>query len=136
MARITIDIPDELASQLTPYQSQFSELFTKLIAAPLLTDQGLIEESQNQKYSIPLDLYQEILDFLISRPTSEQIVNFKVSESSQQRLKTLLQKNKENALTIAERAELDLHEQLDTLVGLLKIRAYGTSQSEINASQP
>lgn len=69
-------------------------------------------------------LYQEILDLLISQPTSEQIIGFKVSEASQSRLQTLLQKNRETALTPAETAELDLYEQLDTLMGLLKVRAY------------
>jgi hypothetical protein len=47
-----------------------------------------------------------------------------VSETSQSRLQTLLQKNREAALTPAETAELDLYEQLDTLMGLLKVRAY------------
>ncbi len=136
MAQITIDIPDELASQLTPYQSQFSELFTQLIAAPLLTDQNPTKNPQNGEHSASLNVYQEVLDFLISRPTSEQIINFKVSTSSQQKLQTLLQKSKETALTATERTELDLHEQLDTLVGLLKVRAYSTDHSKTNTSQP
>jgi hypothetical protein len=67
--------------------------------------------------------YQEILDFLVSRPTPEQIVSFKISETSQNRLQTLLQKNRELALTDAEISELDLSEQLDNLMGFLKIRA-------------
>jgi hypothetical protein len=70
------------------------------------------------------DTYREILDFLVSRPTSEQILGFKVSEASQTRLQALLQKNRELALTDAESTELDLYEQLDTLIGFLKIRAH------------
>jgi arsenate reductase-like glutaredoxin family protein len=73
--------------------------------------------------------YQEILDFLIDRPTSAQIINFKVSESSQSRLQTLLQKNHEAALTVTETAEINLYEQLDTLIGFLKIRAYAALQA-------
>jgi hypothetical protein len=34
MAQITIDIPDDLAQQLAPFQNQFSDLFTRLIATP------------------------------------------------------------------------------------------------------
>jgi hypothetical protein len=34
--------------------------------------------------------YQEILDFLVSQPTSKRIINFKVSEASQMRLQTLI----------------------------------------------
>ncbi len=73
--------------------------------------------------------YQEILDFLVARPTSAQIINFKVSEASQSRLQTLFQKNREIVLTAAETAEIDLYQQLDTLIGFLKIRAYATLQA-------
>ncbi len=119
MAQILINIPDELAQQLAPFQGQFSELFTRLIATPLLR--------QNLPVSLPTNAtYQEILDFLVSRPTAEQIVDFKVSEDSHSRLQLLLQKNKEIALTATETAELDLYEQLNNIIGLLKIRAYGT----------
>jgi hypothetical protein len=118
MAQILIDIPDALAEQLTPFQSQFSELFTRLVATPLL----------GQSLSAPpldksIGTYQEILDFLVSRPTPEQISSFKISETSQNRLQALLQKNHELALTDAEISELDLSEQLDNLMGFLKIRA-------------
>jgi hypothetical protein len=118
MAQILIDIPDALAEQLTPFQSQFSELFTRLVATPLL----------GQSLSAPpldksIGTYQEILDFLVSRPTPEQIVSFKISETSQNRLQILLQKNRELALTDAEISELDLSEQLDNIMGFLKIRA-------------
>jgi hypothetical protein len=124
MAQITIDIPDDLAQRLAPYQSQFSDLFTRLIATTLLSPQP----SEQSTPTLPntSSIYQEILDLLISQPTSEQIIGFKVSETSQSRLQTLLQKNREAALTPAETTELDLYEQLDTLMGLLKVRAYTT----------
>ncbi|MGG6240094.1 hypothetical protein ACQ4N7_15830 [Nodosilinea sp. AN01ver1] len=124
MAQITIDIPDDLAQRLAPYQSQFSELFTRLIATTLLGQQPPGQSTPTLPNSS--STYQEILDLLISQPTSEQIISFKVSEASQSRLQTLLQKNRETALSPAESAELDLYEQLDTLMGLLKVRAYTT----------
>lgn len=64
------------------------------------------------------------LDFLTSQPTSQQIVNFKVSEQSQQRLQNLLQKNRDTGLSVQEESELDLYEQLDKLVALLKAKAF------------
>jgi len=123
MAQITIGIPDDLAQRLAPFQSQFSDLFTRLIATTLLE-----QTTPNQSTSVPnlastSGTYQAILDFLISRPTSEQIISFKVSEASKNRLQTLLQTSREAALTPAETAELDLYEQLDTLIGFLKISA-------------
>lgn len=123
MAQITIDIPDDLAQQLAPFQSQFSDLFTRLIATALLAQPDSTQTNSTSLINSS-GTYQEILDFLVSRPTAEQIINFKVSQASQERLQILLRKNREAALTTAERAELDLYEQLDTLMGFLKIRAY------------
>jgi hypothetical protein len=137
MAQITIDIPDDLAQRLAPFQSQFSDLFTRLIATTLL-GQATLDRSTSVPNAILLQrgyandtsvTYHEILDFLIDRPTSEQIINFKVSAASQSRLQTLLQKNREIALTPAETTEIDLYQQLDTLIGFLKIRAYATLQA-------
>ena len=124
MAQITIDIPDDLAQRLAPFQSQFSDLFTRLIATRLLEQPTIDPANPNTSGT-----YQEILDFLIDRPTSAQIINFKVSAASQSRLQTLLQKNREVALTAAETAEIDLYQQLDILIGFLKIRAYATLQA-------
>lgn len=93
MAQITIDIPDDLAQQLAPYQSQFSDLFTRLIATTLLSQQSPEQTAPMPKSLNSSSLYQEILDLLISQPTSEQIIGFKVSEASQSRLQTLLQKS-------------------------------------------
>ncbi len=123
MTQITIDIPDELAQRLAPFQNQFSDLFTSLIATRLLGQSTIDSSTPPSTLTSTLSgTYQEILDFLIDRPTSEQIINFKVSKASQSRLQTLLEKNREAALTAAETAEIDLYEQLDTLIGFLKIR--------------
>jgi arsenate reductase-like glutaredoxin family protein len=129
MTQITIDIPDDLAQRLAPFQSQFSNLFTSLIATRLLEQSTIESSAPTSTLTSTSGTYQEILDFLIDRPTSAQIINFKVSEASQSRLQTLLQKNREAALTAAETAEIDLYEQLDTLIGFLKIRAYAALQA-------
>jgi arsenate reductase-like glutaredoxin family protein len=129
MTQITIDIPDDLAQRLAPFQSQFSDLFTSLIATRLLGQSTIDSSTPISTLTSTSGTYQEILDFLIDRPTSAQIINFKVSEASQSRLQTLLQKNREAALSAAETAEIDLYEQLDTLIGFLKIRAYAALQA-------
>ena len=126
MAQITIDIPDDLAQKLAPYQKQFSDLFTRLIATTLLHQPMSEQSTPTPNLLNTSNTYQDILDFLISQPTSQQIISFKVSELSQKRLQNLLQKNREAVLTPAEYAELDLYQQLDTLMGLLKVRAYIT----------
>jgi arsenate reductase-like glutaredoxin family protein len=129
MTQITIDIPDELAQRLAPFQSQFSDLFIRSIAAPLLEQNEIARSAPTNDVIGTSGTYQEILDFLIDRPTSAQIINFKVSEASQSRLQTLLEKNRTAALTTAETTEIDLYEQLDTLIAFLKIRAYAALQA-------
>ena len=133
MAQIAIDIPDDLAQKLIPFQNQLSELFTQLVATPLLNQPSSGQSTVAPDLLSTSGVYQEILDFLISRPTSKQIIDFKVSEAAQNRLQVLLQKNRETTLTPSESTELDLYEQLDTLISFLKIRAC-TALNEASAN--
>lgn len=68
-------------------------------------------------------VYQEVLDFLIKRPTPEEIIAFKVSPQAQTRLSELLEKNRSATLSSMELAELDVYEQLEHMMILLKTRA-------------
>jgi hypothetical protein len=133
MAQITIEVSDELAQRLEPFQSQLSELFTRLIATNLPSQ---LESDVHLSPSTPVEptpTYLEFLDFLVSGPTSEQILTFKVSDQSQTRLRDLLQKNRDASLNPVEMAELDLYEQLDALVSLLKVRAHAAAKTTSNS---
>ena len=129
MAQLTIEIPDELAKRLAPYKNQISEILTNLVNTSL--HEKLTNKLDTSSTPSPTELptYLEIIDFLVNRPTSEQIANFKVSEHSQIRLRELLQKNRDVNLISSEEVELNLYEQLDTLMTIMKIRAYATMQS-------
>ena len=124
MAQITIEVPDEFAQRLEPFQNQLSEMFTRFMAATVLSTPSDAVNPSVDDLASPPKTYQEVLDFLISRPTSQDIVGFKVSEQSQARLQTLLQKNRDTGLSLEEKSELDLYEQLNNLMGLLKARAF------------
>lgn len=65
----------------------------------------------------------EVLDFLLSQPTPEQVIQLRASDQAQARLRYLLDGSRNNTLNDAERAELDSYIQLDNLVARLKIRA-------------
>ena len=120
MAELTIQISDELAQRLEPLQNQLPELLWQLLdAANLPTNQPIVPR---QTTDIPA-VYQEVLDFLIKRPTSSEIVAFKVSPQAQTRLQQLLKKNRSATLTPTELAELDVYEQLEHMMILLKARA-------------
>lgn len=66
----------------------------------------------------------EILDFLLSQPTPEQVIALRATDKAQERLRYLLDGNRNNTLNDVERAELDAYIQLDNLVARLKIRAH------------
>jgi hypothetical protein len=65
----------------------------------------------------------EVLDFLLAQPTPEAVIALKASPAAQERLRYLLDGNRNNALQDAERAELEAYLQLDNLVSRLKARA-------------
>lgn len=68
-------------------------------------------------------LYTEILDFLASQPSHQDILAFKVSPEAQARLRELLDRSRDGLLTEAETQELDDYQQLEHLMILLKARA-------------
>jgi hypothetical protein len=122
MAELTIQIPDELATRLEPLRECLPELLAQLLET---VSRGVSEGSPERADSsakMP-PVYAEVLDFLLKRPTPQEIAAFKVSPQAQERLRALLEKNREAALTDEETAELDVYEQLEHLMILLKARA-------------
>ncbi len=69
-------------------------------------------------------IQEEVIDFLLSSPTLEQITEFHASDMAQERLRYLLDANRSNTLTPEELSELDQAEQMDHFVARLKTRAY------------
>jgi hypothetical protein len=122
MAELTLDVPDELLQRLQPLQDRLPALLTWLVGEPLLpaedTPPATVPGTE------PPLAYVEVLDFLLTRPTPHDILAFKVSDAAQARLRLLLDKHREEALSATEEAELDLYEQLEHLMRLLKAKAY------------
>jgi hypothetical protein len=122
MAELTIQIPDELAQRLKPLQNRLPELLWRLLDVANLPSISQ-PTVQTETTDIPT-VYQEVLDFLIKRPTPEEIIAFKVSPQAQARLEVLLEKNRSATLSSMELAELDVYEQLEHMMILLKARAF------------
>jgi hypothetical protein len=122
MATITLQIPDELAQRLEPLQNRLPELLWQILE--LTKNPTTIEPEINTHSGDIPAVYQEVLDFLIKSPIPQEIVNFKVSQQAQIRLQILLDKNRESILNPMEIEELDVYEQLEHLIILLKARAY------------
>ena len=68
-------------------------------------------------------IYQEVYQFLVSSPTPEQIIAFRPSETTQERVRQLLTANQADRLTMQERAELDEFERVNHFMSMLKIYA-------------
>ena len=102
---LTIDIPDKLAEQLGPERERVAQIIAR----------GL-----RRDWSGSSPLRREVISFLAGRPTAEQIIGFRPSETAARRLEELLHKNDENRLAPDEEAELDEMCEIDRFVSLIK----------------
>lgn len=75
-------------------------------------------------YTTPATIQEEVLTFLLSSPTPEQIIAFHASDTAQARLRALLNANRNGTLTDDERAELEEASQINHFVTLLKAKAH------------
>jgi len=67
--------------------------------------------------------YQEIIDFIASGTSPESVVAFRPSEAAQERVRTLLHKEKNAELTEEEKTEFDHYMHIEHLMRLAKVRA-------------
>lgn len=124
MTTITLEVSDELAAQLVLRRDQLPHLLSMALEL-FPAETPLVLPTSEVVYPA----FKEMIDFLISRPTPAQIVAFKVSPFAQTRLEELLDKNREEGLTDDEAAELDLYQQINHLLLLLKARAHSALSS-------
>ncbi|MBI4909810.1 MAG: hypothetical protein HY820_39700 [Acidobacteria bacterium] len=67
--------------------------------------------------------YLEIIDFIATGTTPESVVNYRPSPEAQQRVADLIAREKDDALTPEEKAELDYFVQLEHILRMAKARA-------------
>lgn len=67
--------------------------------------------------------YSEVYEFLVSSPTPEEILAFRPSEETQERIRALLAANKAGTLSPEETLELDEFDKVEHFVRMLKIHA-------------
>jgi hypothetical protein len=111
MAKITINIPDDLLTQLTTETNNLEVLERRL---PEILRLGL------SAGKLPADVYHHVLDFLISNPTPDQILEFRPNLLMQNRLKDLLIKSDAGQLSLNEQQELNEYERIEHLIVMLK----------------
>src|SRR5437773_1355018 len=116
MATITLEVPDELADRLRRAGEQVARLHG-LTPRPLAPPSGAYAD------------VTELLEFLASLPSPEEVLALRASESLQARVSELLEKNRTTGLTPAEEQELDQYGYLDHLVRIAKAKAHPKLQA-------
>lgn len=79
--------------------------------------------------NINVPVYQEFLEYLAQIATPEQILAFELSDSMQEHIEDLLEKNSSGHLTADERQELEQIQQFDRISFMLKARAAAALKS-------
>lgn len=77
--------------------------------------------------------YDEVVFFLAQGPTRAEIASFQLSEETLQRVRLLLSKKSDGALTSEEQDELDQCVQLDRLMTLIRSQARQGLQGNVGA---
>ncbi len=75
-------------------------------------------------YAPSASIQDEVLRFLLSSPTPQQIMAFHASDVAQERLRYLLDANRNGVLSDSERGELEEASQINHFVLLLKAKAH------------
>ena len=70
------------------------------------------------------DIQDEVMAFLLTSQTPQQIIEFRASEAAQQRLRYLLDANRNDTLTDEESAELEVASNVNQFMMTLKAKAH------------
>lgn len=105
MTQITIDIPERLAPRLEPVQPYIIEF---------------VELGLHQFNLEGNPLFEELVTFLATHPTPDEILDLQPSPEVEARIEELLQKNRSNRLSEAEESELEIYSKLDLFFTLVK----------------
>ncbi len=73
---------------------------------------------------LSLPFYEDVLEFLASGPSSQQVVEYRPSAAAQNRFSALLEANRKRTLSLEEEEELDHYVQMDRMLSLLKAKSY------------
>lgn len=90
-------------------------------------EQKRVEESTELQYPSvvmhTVKAYEEVVDFIAAGTTPQNVIDFRPSDESQNRVAELLFREKNSELTTSERSELDHYMQMEHLMRMAKARA-------------
>jgi hypothetical protein len=106
--QLTIEISDELAARWASQQERLGRI---------------VERALRQEWSLDLALCDEMIAFLARGPQPQEIMAFRPSDQSLERVRELLERHRAGVLTAKEEAELDEISALNRLFTRLKAEA-------------
>lgn len=124
MTTITLEVPDELAARLNQLHDRLPELLAQALEAWSAEKQIKVTGA-----AMAHPVFVEMIDFLATSPTPDQILAHKASPAAQERLEELLNKNREEGLSEAEDEEMDAYLLVNHVMILLKARARTANSS-------
>jgi hypothetical protein len=109
--QVTFDIPDDIAQQLVQRKAD----------VPQILALGMQELDANP--STGFSGLTGILEFLASLPPPAEVLKIRLSESAQSMVDRLLEKNRNEGLSLAEQQLWQQHEFVEHLVRIAKTQA-------------
>lgn len=107
MVELTLQIPNNLAARIQSFG----------VWTPTVIEISLLNCTTKASLTA-----QEVIKFLEKNPLPEEVLNFKVSEKSQNRLRNLLKKNSERPLSKQETNELEELGKIENIFTRLKLQ--------------
>lgn len=105
MVEMTMEIPDALAARIEPIRSWVP---------------AILELSLDGFRTPATETAAEVIEFLSSNPSSDQVSDYHVSERAQARLRRLLTLNEAGLLGETEQLELDELQRIEHTMVMLK----------------
>ena len=115
MVEMTMQLPDELAEQLRPLNGYLPTVLQ-------LTLTGF--------RTLATETATEVVEFLATGPSAQQVLDYHVPEHSQSRLQRLLTLNGAGLLGEAEQLELDELEKIEHILVMLKAQLASQMNSQ------
>lgn len=105
MAQLTIEVSEELAQNLVPIRERLPDI----LARALHEQQPILNET-----------YRYVVKFLTSNPSPQDILDFRPTQTTQERISELLEKNRAGELLPSESTELEEYVHINEVLTLLK----------------
>ncbi|MEZ4711580.1 MAG: hypothetical protein R3A44_30580 [Caldilineaceae bacterium] len=116
---VTLELPDALYHKLMERSQQTHRSLEEELLTAFAIDLPVLPPLPTSEFAA----YEEILNFLSSGPTPAQIVEFRLSDTSQERARWLLAKERGQGLSDDETQELDYYVELGDFLGILRAKA-------------